>query len=276
MSIEWALVFFTLFAGLAVGTFTGVTVTEWRGTESQVRLPGAILTLAALVISGISSVLHLGHPERIFGALGHPTSGIFLEALFMGLFGLLVIFYLMALQRKASDASRKFLATLGVIPATLLAFAVGYTYVMPSRPAWNTMILPLLYLVSAAIMGCFSIAMLRSRTKDAGAAVSLRKITMTFLGIQAILTVAYVGHLALAPYPDATRSAARILSGDLALLFWAGLVLIGLLAPMLIMLRAKKAGAISGASAGLLCVLIAGIAFRVMMFSLGSGVRYFF
>jgi DMSO reductase anchor subunit len=276
MSIEWALVFFTLFAGLAVGTFAGVAVTEWRGTASQVRLPGAILTLAALVISGISSVLHLGHPERIFGALGHPTSGIFLEVLFMGLFGLLVVFYLMALQRKASDASRKLLATLGVIPAALLAFAVGYTYVMPSRPAWNTMILPLLYMTSAAVMGCFSIAVLLSRAKDAVTANSLSKITMVFLGIQAVLTVAYIGHLTRAPYADVTRSAARVLGGDLGLLFWAGLVLIGLLAPMLIMIRAKKSGEIIGASTGLLCVFIAGIAFRAMMFSLGSGVRYYF
>jgi DMSO reductase anchor subunit len=276
MSIEWALVFFTLFAGLAVGTFTGVAVTEWRGIAAPVRLPGAILTLTALIISGISSVLHLGHPERIFGALGHPASGIFLEALFMGLFGLLVIFYLMALQRKASDASRKLIATLGVIPAALLAFAVGYTYVMPSRPAWNTMILPLLYMTSAAVMGCFSIATLLSRTKDAVTAASLSKTTMVFLGIQSVLTAAYVGHLALAPYADVTRSITRVLGGDLALLFWAGLVLIGLLAPMLIMLRAKKAGSIAGASTGLLCVFIAGIAFRAMMFSLGSGVRYYF
>lgn len=276
MIIEWALVFFTLFAGLAAGTFTGVAVTEWRGTASQVRLPGAILTLVALVISGISSVLHLGHPERIFGALGHPTSGIFLEALFMGLFGLLVLFYLMALRRKASDASRKFLATLGVIPAISLAFAVGYTYVMPSRPAWDTIILPLLYMASAAVMGCFILALLLSRAKDAGTAASLSNTTIAFLGIQAILTVAYVGHLALAPFADATRSATRILGGDLAPWFWAGLVLIGLLAPMLIMLRAKKAGTISGASAGLLCVLIAGIVFRALMFSLGSSVRSFF
>jgi anaerobic dimethyl sulfoxide reductase subunit C (anchor subunit) len=239
-------------------------------------VPGAILTLAALIISGISSVLHLGHPERIFGALGHPASGIFLEALFMGLFGLLILFYLISIQRNASDASRKILATLGVVPAVLLAFAVGYTYVMPSRPAWNTMILPLLYMASAAVMGCFSAALLLSRTKDTDATDSLSKTAIAFLGIQAVLTVAYIGHLALAPYADATRSATRVLGGDLAPWFWAGLVFVGLLAPMSIMLRAKKTGTISLASTGLFCVLIAGVAFRAIMFSLGSAVRHFF
>lgn len=276
MNIEWALVFFTLFAGLAVGTFAGIVVTEWRGTSARVRLPGAVCTLVALAVSGAASVLHLGHPERIFGALGHPTSGIFLEALFMGLFGLDVILYLLALQRGASDSARKAIATAGLVPGALLAFAVGYTYVMPSRPAWDTLLLPLLYLASAAVMGCFALALLQARARDAASPDSVSRAALAALGIQAILIAAYVSRLALGPHADPTRSAARVLAGDLAPLFWIGLVLLGLLAPFLIMLRARKSGSYAGAPWGLLCVLVAGVAFRALMFSLGSAVREFF
>ena len=277
MSIEWSLVFFTLFTGLAAGVFTGIAVSEWTGgAVKQIRFPGAVLTLAALIIGGGSSVLHLGHPERIFGALEQPGSGIFMEALFIGLFGLIVIFYLLALRRGASELVCRLLATFGMIPAVLLAFAVGYTYMMPSRPAWDTLILPFLYLASAAVMGCFCIAALLSGREEHPPASALGTISAVFLGFQMGLTVVYLGHLTAVPYPDASRSVTRILAGDLAPLFWIGIVLLGFLVPAFILLRAKKSGSPAMARYGLMCVLVAGIAFRAMMFSLGSAVRNFF
>lgn len=265
MSIEWALVFFTLFAGLSAGTFVGVASSEWSGAFGEARRRGAWLALIALVVSGLSSVLHLGHPERIFGALGHPTSGIFLEALLMGLFGLALIAYLVALRREASDGIRKCIATAGSIPAALLAFAVGYTYVMPSRPAWDTLILPLLYMASAAVMGVFMHGVLGARRQTTGLAT---------LAVQAALTVGYLVHLAIAPHPDATRSLSRVLAGDLAPLFWIGLVLVGIVAPAALIVR--RTASLRVAGLGFVCILVGGIAFRALMFLLGSGVRSFF
>ncbi|MDR0310948.1 MAG: polysulfide reductase NrfD [Acidobacteriota bacterium] len=277
MSIEWSLVFFTLFSGLAAGVFTGIAVSEWTGGGAkQVRFPGAVLTLAALVIGGGSSVLHLGHPERIFGALKQPGSSIFFEALLIGLFGLIVIFYLLALRRGASALVTRLLATLGAIPAVLLACTVGSTYMMPSRPAWDTLILPVLYLASAGVMGCFGIAALLSGRDESPAVPALSKITLMFLGIQAVLTAAYLVYLSVAPYPDVSRSAARVLIGDLAPIFWGGLVILGLLVPGFILLRVEKPGLLTKARYGLMCVLVAGIVFRAMMFSLGSAIHEFF
>lgn len=278
MRIEWSLVFFSLFAGLAAGVFTGIAVSEWSDRAERIRFKGALLTLAALIISGCSSVLHLGHPERIFGALKHPESGIFLEALFMGLFGLMVVLYLLALRRETPGLLSKLIATLGTIPAVLLAFAVGYTYMMPSRPAWDSWILPLLYLASAAVMGCFCIAALLAddEHEEYPDSAALTKTSLMFLGIQAILIMAYIGYLGNAPYPAASRSLTRLLMGDLGPLFWIGLVLLGFLVPFIIMLRAKKSESLSEIRYGLMCVLMAGIAFRALMFSLGSAVRNFF
>jgi anaerobic dimethyl sulfoxide reductase subunit C (anchor subunit) len=72
-----------------------------------------------------------------------------------------------------------------------------------------------------------------------------------------------------------------VLAGDLAPVFWVGLVLIGLLAPALLTLqlgpeKVERMTRLSSAQLGLLCVLVAGVAFRVLMFSLGSSVRHFF
>jgi len=274
MSIEWSLVFFTLFVGLAAGVFAGIAISEWTGgAVKQIRFPGAVLALASLVIGGVSSVLHLGHPERIFGALEKPGSGIFMEALLIGVFGLLVVFYLLALRRGASEFVCKMLATLGAIPAVWLAFAVGQTYMMPSRPAWDIGVLPVLYLSSAAVMGCFCIASLLSGRKEY---TNTSSTSVAFLGFQTGLTIGYLLSLSSASYPDASRSAARVLVGDLAPLFWIGVVLLGILIPLIIITRAAKSKSLANARYGLMCVLLGGIAFRAMMFSLGSAVRNFF
>lgn len=320
MSIEWPLVFFTLFVGLGCGTFVAsVIVTEWYGREGQVKVRSAVLALIALAAGGCSSVLHLGHPERIFGALGHPTSGIFMESTMIGLVGLVIIIYLIALRRQASPTARKVITTIGAVLAVVLAFAVGDSYIVASRPAWDTLILPLFYLVSAGVMGCFSLNALIASTRrvqagakttagaesdgnsltaaaaDTSAAAAngtaitaaLNRAALIALAVQAVLLIAYLIHLAVVPYPDVTRSAARALTGNLAPLFWVGLVLPGFLIPAALVIqsilkKSKGAKGIKGVPSfallnlGLVCVLIGGVAFRVLMFSLGSSIMQFF
>lgn len=299
MSIEWTLIGFTVFVGLGCGTFvSSVIMTEWVGMAKQVRIASSIVALVALAIGGFSSVLHLGHPERIFGALGHPTSGIFMESTMLGLVALDIIIYLVAIRRNASSSTLKLISTLGIIPAVILAFAIGYTYVLAARPAWDTLILPFIYLASAGVMGCFSIGVLIARTNNANStlpttaeesaatnedspvAVKIRRAMIITLAIHGVLIIAYLVHLAIAPYPDFTRSAARVLTGDLALLFWGGLVLLGLLIPVALIspFNKKKAHLIppfASLALSLVCILISSAVFRGLMFSLGSSVKQF-
>ena len=104
MEIQWPLVFFTLFVGLGCGIFAGSAIlTEWYGKVRQIRTHSSIIAIVALAIGGLSSTLHLGHPERIFGALAHPTSGIFMESALIFLLGLTILVYLLALRRNAAD-----------------------------------------------------------------------------------------------------------------------------------------------------------------------------
>lgn len=278
MGNEWSLVFFTALAALGTGTFVGVGASEWWGKAEYVRTPGAVTALVVLAASGVSSVLHLGHPERIFGALGHPTSGIFLEALLIGLTGVCVIAYLIALKKEASSRTRKKIAVVGAVPAILLAFGVGDTYVMASRPAWDTLILPLVYLASAFVLGCFSFSVLLGRHEKAETLTAMKRTTLAALGIQVVLIVAYLVAVAVAPYPDMTRSAARVLAGNLSPLFWVGIVAIGLLVPgaLVALQKAEKVFSPVSAGFGLLCVFVGAVTFRLLMFNLGSAIRQFF
>lgn len=278
MSIQWALVFFTLFVCLGAGTTVVVAVTEWWGKAASTRMPGAVVALVALAVGGIASVLHLGHPERIFGALGHAGSGIFLEMLLIGLTGIGLIAYIVMLSRKSADGGRKIEITITAIPAIILAFAVGSSYVMAARPAWDTFLIPLLYAASAAVMGCYTVGLLAARSEDAG---SFGPSTLIAIVVQAVLLVAYLIYLGSAQYADATSSVSRLLSGDLAAVFWIGLVIIGIVGPAALawMLRSAGEGGMSALTVtglGLVCVLVGGVVFRALMYSLGSGVQEFF
>jgi DMSO reductase anchor subunit len=278
MGNEWSLVFFTALAALGTGTFVGVGVSEWSGRVEQVRWPGSIVSLVALMASGLSSVTHLGHPERIFGALGHPTSGIFMEALMIGLTGVCVVAYLIAMQKDASKTTRKKITLIGAVPAVLLAFAVGDTYVMSSRPAWDTLVLPLAYLGSAGAMGCFCLALLLARRPGTQPSTGLKRTTLVVLGLQVVLLAAYLVALAIAPHPEASRSASRVLAGNLAPLFWVGIVLLGWLIPVALVTarQAKATLSVGSALFGLVCVFVGAVAFRIMMFNLGTSIWQFF
>jgi anaerobic dimethyl sulfoxide reductase subunit C (anchor subunit) len=242
-----------------------------------------IISLVILAAGGLSSVLHLTHPERIFGALSHPTSGIFMESTMIGLMALAIIIYLVALQRKASDQALKIIGTIGMIPAVLLAFSIGYTYILPSRPAWDTLILPFTYVVSAAVMGfvCVNIIVALSKDADRSAITALNKATLISLGVQAVLIIGYLIYLAIAPFPDASRSASRVLAGDLAPLFWGGIVLLGLIVPIVLVAQLNKKkvdlkAMIIRVEVSLVCILVGGVALRAMMFALGSSIKQYF
>jgi anaerobic dimethyl sulfoxide reductase subunit C (anchor subunit) len=84
----------------------------------------------------------------------------------------------------------------------------------------------------------------------------------------------------VAPFPHELRSPLRLLAGDLALAFWGGVVLVGLLIPLVLtgwLLSAKKQtlGWLGVSLAGLVCVLVGGVAFRALMYILGSSIEQF-
>ena len=86
MTIQWSLVLFTVLSGCGAGLFACTALDEFRGgAASKVRLPACAVAVALLVVGGIASATHLSHVDRMMAVLAHPTAGIFLEALLLGL-----------------------------------------------------------------------------------------------------------------------------------------------------------------------------------------------
>lgn len=341
MEIQWSLVFFAAFICWGAGTYlAAVAFRALFAASERIMRPAFVLAAAAVVVGAVSSMTHLGHLDRIFGVLSNPGSGIFVEGLSSALLVLLVIVYLVAAARKASPGTLRALALVGVVPALVVTFAVGSSYLMVARPAWNVFALPLISITAALSMGAVTVLAIDALVGrgvgagagadeadaaagtggvgvDAGAmaeagagtgadgasgaraAKRMGAAALALIGVQAVAVVAYVASVAAAPYQEGTRSAARMLMGDMAPLFWAVVVVLGIVVPSAIVVLQRRGSDASGAGAtgsaaatastsnavagrqsktafalviAVVCMVAAVIAFRVVMFSLGSSI----
>lgn len=281
MDVQWELLFFSLFLGLGMGCFAFVSVSEWMGKLQNIRLPGAITSLVFLAIGGFIAAFHLGHPERAFHVLGNVKSGISQEFILSAIAGAFIVLYIaLLLWQGASDKARKNVAIIGLIPAVLLVFSSGYIYVLGARPAWNTFILPLMYLAMAAPLGLFTMYLwLVKKEADKKTLQRVSQIAFYSLLVFALLLVAYIVYLFLAPFPDPSRSALRLLSGDLFLIFWGLVVLLGLIVPLIISYRNKKGSSepasISMPVIALASFIVGSVGLRAIIYLLGTSVHRF-
>jgi DMSO reductase anchor subunit len=278
MEVQWPLVFFTLLTGLGVGAFAFVAIAEWLGKAERTRLLGAITAIVAMAAGGIASIFHLGHIERIFNVLGNFGSGLYQEMILMGLTGLAVLIYIIMLRKGSSAGARKAIALIGLVLAIMLSVAMGTSYVLTARPAWNTFLLPIVYVASAAVLGIFSMYVWASRKEEKSTVTGVNKTTLIALIVQVVLVAGYIVFLAVAPYADPARSPARLLAGDISVIFWLGIVMIGLVIPLWLTAFHTARRILTPftlAVVGLGCVLVGGIAFRVLMYILGSSIEQF-
>jgi len=243
-------------------------------------MPGAITALVAMAVGGVTSVFHLGHPFRTYNIVRHLGTNLGREMLFVGLTGLVILTYIIMLGTDSSDLARIIVAIIGLVLAVVLGFDLGSTYILPGRPAWNTWFLPFVYAASAAVMGLFTMYVWAAmRQGEEAILMGINKATLIALVIQTAAVLAYMIFLNGAPYADPLRKPARLSTGDIAVPFWGGVVLAGLLIPMGLTIWAQMAQraqfSLEVAVVGLVCVLVGGVATRALMYTLGSRIDLF-
>lgn len=292
MSVQWPLVIFTLFVTLGAGIMCITGVFAVMGKDKEFRMPAIVSSVIAIVIGGCASALHLQHAERIFNGFGHITSGITQELICIVVFVIVAVVYF-ALARKGDTP--KWVGILAIAASVLLVVFMSHSYTMASLPAWNNMLLYAFYLANAFLLGTLGVAVLQAlkgiETKFAS------KLLAIAGGVQALVVVAYglfvttlgdaytsVGYYFDSTNPtqgitDASAAVSGFLTGDNALLFWGGALLLGALVPLLSgIVSMKRSGAqvATLAGAGAVCALVGGIAFRVILYNLGYSSYMFF
>ncbi len=265
MEVQWSLVLFTAIASCGAWVLVGVAVDEVRGSTKNTNFTAAIAALVLAVVGGCASVTHLSHPDRIMAVLGHPTPGIFLEALLIGLFILCVAVYLILLKREASTNARKAVAVIAALIGIVFSFASGYSYMMDARTTWNTLTLPLGYLGFGAASGLGLYLLLCAVKKESAEAIKLAGIETAIGAALALVCGLAFGFVSGA----ATGSSAAV--------FWVA-VACGSVAPLacgcLVTRKANSALTLAGvAFAG---GMIGSIAFRAVMWMVGTAVANYF
>lgn len=287
MEVQWPLLVFSVLLGITSGIFVFLAVGEIKGKFKEVRFTGALIALVCLAVGGCVSVLHMGHPERALHLLGNLGSGLSKELFAVAIMGIVTIAYLV-LSRKDYPGASKVLGIIGGVVGLVLSPIAGASYLIAARPAWDSIALPLMYLGAGLALGftlMAALVLLKGKAAEEGGFAL--KLALAGVIIMAVTVIAYVVWVAIAPYQAPSRSIERLISGDLALMFWLGVVVVGVVVPVaLTALACVKATKGEGGSGivdpkslstylfvSFACTAIGAVVIRMIMYAVGTSVE---
>lgn len=284
MPVQWTLLLFGLFAGIGLACLGIAALSEFLDKNSKVRRPLVVCSLVLMVVGGLCSFFHLNSPEHLFYVLGNLRSGITIELVLTGLSFAAAVLYLLTMN-KNQTALRRGIAGLCLALAIVFPFSTGTAYsVMTARPAWASIFLPLMYLVSAWAGGLLVSAVLSALKEPAEKMASHALLAIGGLGAFAASIALWIVSIGTAPYQDYSRSVNIVMAGDYSVLFWGGVIALGVIAPIILMMslriRAKRSSCTSGsgacvakAAAALLSFAAGSAVLRVIVYLLGTSIH---
>ena len=201
MELQWPLILFTTFVAWAAGLFGVQGVLALlkgadgkRGTARKAQLPALIGSVVLLAISGVSVFFHLQHWERIFNGFGHLTSGITQELIAIVVFVLVAFVYFLMLRRAEEPGTvPAWVAVLAIAISAVLALVCAHSYMMASRPAWDSVLQVLSVLGAALVAGPATLAAIMAFAGDDVRPVGPVALAGAIAG--AVLVVAYAAYL---------------------------------------------------------------------------------
>ena len=291
MELQWPLILFTTLTAWACGVFgaQGVLALKGAGKKSQQLL--AVVSCVLLALGGIAVFFHLQHWERIFNGFGHITSGITQELIAIVVFVIVAVAYFV-MARKSADGGTlpKWMAVLAIVISVVLAAVCAHSYMMPARPAWNSVLEVLSIVGAACLLGPATVAVALAAKGEDAAELGAPAVVGSAVG--AVCTAAYAAYVQMSAgsftevgyYFDPTHPTKAMVDagaaiGDQAVLLWLGAVVVGAVVPLACSFLAKKKGdaaswklfgavAVVAALAGAVCLRVAfyGAGLSVFMF----------
>lgn len=158
MELQWPLIIFTTFIAWSAGTFGMQGILAARGIGFKAQLPTLITSLVVMAVGGIAVFFHLEHWERIFNGFGHITSGITQELIGIIVMVVVMVVYFAQLRQRNDGTVARWCGVLAVVVAVVLVVAMGHSYMMASRPAWNTLVQILSLFGAACVLGPATVA----------------------------------------------------------------------------------------------------------------------
>lgn len=231
-------------AGLGAGAYATAAWLAWKRPKAKKairigRLIAPIVVAIGLVLLMVDASAGFHHPLRFFLLVTNLSSvmswGVIILSVFMvvSLAGLIIDL--------TGKSNPRWLDVVG----SVFAFSVAaYTGVLlgasPAFPLWNPMLLPILFVVSAASTGSAIVTLItllvaRDEALLLGSLQKLHQILpvaeLVLIAALLLATNGVAGSSASAIAEAGAASVAGLLTGSYAVAFWIGLVVIGLLLP---------------------------------------------
>ena len=307
---KWPVVIYLFLGGLGAGAFLTAALFELSGERYKrnfwpVTLTGAAVSGPVVALGSLLLIVDLGagktQPWRIFYMFTHfrsvMTWGIWILSIFIPIafiYGLLELIEVAPLIQKLVQARvpwlmarirhyRRMVTIVGSVLAVAIAIYTGVllSAVGPGVPLWNQPlvhflplpVLPVLFLVSALSTGLaltFDIAATIAQPRIHGQIRIMPLIHVILIGLENIL-IGLLFISALNAEGVAAESARLVIYGPLSIIFWVGVVLIGLVFPLLVNIYAIGAGRhslLSGFVSGV-GVVMAGLFLRYLIITAG-------
>lgn len=199
------------------------------------NLLGMFISWLLALFMGISYMIHLGQPAQSWRMFMKPRTswisrGFIFIMLFIGLTTITLILKQWAPGATGAITTFKILAGIFAFAQSIYTgFAVSYVNAIK---LWNSAILPILFVV-CGFSGGLAIMLAIAIGGDAATLTAIENITRVTLISFAILLAVYLWNTTYnsAVARDAVK---RVVGGEIAVFFWIGVVLFGVIIPIVI------------------------------------------
>ena len=242
-----------------MGAWTFIFAAFACGRDDAARKAKLAAVAVAVVAVGLGALI-LAVDAR--GGMMHPLRFVHL----IGNLGSDMAWGMMLAKKQPPRALEIVTAVLGLGVSLYTGVLLGTA---PAFPLWSLTALPIAFLVSAAYTG-YAAWGLATRVAGGGSAapswVSRAALVLPVAEAAAlILLLAVVSGTAGSGAAAAAASVANLVSGSQAVVFWGGVVAVGLVAPLALAVLRQRQGDKAPAWYGLaewVCILVGGFAFR--------------
>lgn len=291
MELQWPLIIFTTFVAWSMGVFGVQGALAIKGEGKEIQAPALAFSVVALVIAGVAVFFHLQHWERIFNGFGHLSSGITQELIAIVVYVVVAVVYFAMLRKSEDGRVPAWCGAAAIVISLVLTAVCAHSYMMASRPAWDSPFWPLAMIGEAFALGSLTVlGLLATKGEEcalAKASAFIGSLLNAVLSIVLVVSWQGVGRsfTDVGYHFDPTSPTAplvnvpaqtNVLFGDSALLVWAGVILVGSIVPLIASIAAWRKGGVSLCRAvsllGLVCVLVGCIAVRALFYELGLSV----
>jgi formate-dependent nitrite reductase membrane component NrfD len=228
---------------LVIGHFlVGVAAGAWLFGLIFHYIPGLVAGFLLAGGGGIAHLAFLGHPERFWRMVRHVrTAWISRGFIGLSLFLAGAILYLPPLVLPGWPwAAGSLLGDLGwamaAVGMVVLIVYMGFCYTASKGiPFWNSPLHPVLYM-AYALRGGVAALLVTTALFDAPSAGAARLVTI-WISVTAVVIILFALELQGAVTggnPAARRSVHEMLAGRVAIYFYGGTLLIGLLVPLML------------------------------------------